>query len=109
MKIRNGFVSNSSSSSFVIAGIKMLYNDLTEEQREELYDDGDLIVASGPDDGVPKGFIIIGTPIADVESDNSYLDFSEHSLEDIGKMIFDVEEKTGLKGVPGVYTGTRSC
>jgi hypothetical protein len=52
---------------------------------------------------------IIGTPIADVESDNSYLDFSEHSLEDIMKMIAGVEEKTGLKGVPGVFTGTRAC
>ena len=44
MKIRDGFVSNSSSSSFVIAGIKVRKDALSDELREELYDEGGLIL-----------------------------------------------------------------
>jgi hypothetical protein len=107
MKIRNGFVSNSSSSSFVIAGIKVSVTALTADQREELYDDGDLIVASGPDDGVPKGVLIIGKPLAEVEE--GYLDYGQFTLAQIAQLIADVEAKTGLTGEQGVFTGTRSC
>ena len=52
MKIRNGFVSNSSSSSFCIYGICMnqsemiekIKDSLTEDQQQELEDDGYYLV-----------------------------------------------------------------
>jgi hypothetical protein len=104
MKIRNGFVSNSSSSSFVIAGLKVSNELLTDEMREELYD-SHLIM----DDEGPEGYTIIGEALADVHSDESYLDFHHFTLEKIGTMIDDVEKLTGLTGERGVFTGTRSC
>ena len=108
MKIRNGFVSNSSSSSFVIAGIKIPDTALSPDKRDELYDDGNLIIV-GSEDDVPKGFTVIGKALADVHSDESYLEYGAFSLDQIAQLIADVEEKTGLTGEKGVFTGTRSC
>ena len=107
MKIRNGFVSNSSSSSFVIAGIKIPNTALSPEKRDELYDDG--VIVTGSDDGIPKGFLVVGKFLADVHSDDSYLDYGEFPLDKIAQLIAEVEEKTGLTGEKGVFTGTRSC
>ena len=108
MKIRLGFVSNSSTSSFVIAGIKIPDTALSREKRDDLYKDGNLILLSGSEDGVPKGFTVIGEIVVDV-SDDSCLDYGEFSLDQIAQMIADVKTKTGLTGEPGVFTGTRSC
>jgi hypothetical protein len=108
MKFRSGFVSNSSSSSFVIAGIKIPNTALSHEKLDELYDDGNLII-TGSEDGVPKGFTVIGKALADVHSDESYLDYGAFSLDQIVQLIADVETKTGLTGERGVFTGTRLC
>lgn len=45
MKIRNGFVSNSSSSSFVIIGTKMKLSDVTEEDVKSK--DYDIVINTG--------------------------------------------------------------
>jgi Na+-transporting NADH:ubiquinone oxidoreductase subunit NqrF len=54
MKIRNGFVSNSSSSSFLIWGAEVKQSDVALPGDMEKYDfietTGDLVQCAGPDD-----------------------------------------------------------
>jgi hypothetical protein len=44
MKIRSGFVSNSSSSSFAVIGACLSRRDISKELRDKLYDEQDDIV-----------------------------------------------------------------
>jgi archaellum component FlaC len=114
MKVRIGFVSNSSTSSFVIAGIKFSSSDIefTEELLDKLYEN--FTVLKHTEDGAPKGFAIIGKWIAEVEYES--LDYTENSIEQLQKMTEAVaQEVTELIGkdlpsmVKGVFTGTRCC
>lgn len=106
MKIRNGFVSNSSSSSFMIIGAKV---NFTQKEQDKYYEE----------DEIPSRFK--GLDCLDVDGDGFY----------VGKLIFDIssndgeEIKTGdisiedieeiSKKMPKeykkikIYYGTRAC
>lgn len=106
MKVRNGFVSNSSSSSFIVAGIKVRKDQMSDELREELWDK-DFRVLSDGDDGVPSGYCVIGKELASPSDD--YMEYTELSLASIDENIKDVEAAVGIVGMRGVFTGTRAC
>lgn len=117
MKKRNGFVSNSSTSSFVIVGVKLdelgkkLENldwdsEEYEEILEELEEKVDYIL-HGEDDGVDG--LVVGFVVTEIDSDDylkdGTMEFSElqEKVERLAKN-FSVNAKD-VK----IYYGTRSC
>ena len=107
MKIRNGFVSNSSSSSFVVLGAR-----ISEKKLKKMgwYDD-----EYGQTDEVPEGIsiyyvddkdgYIVGKPLCN--SEESYgLDYAELSVvDDLIKM--EIEMEAILKCPVKLIMGTR--
>jgi hypothetical protein len=88
MKVRTGFVSNSSTSSYVIVGF--LANDSwkyfpSEEEQDDAYSNGNMIY---DDDG---GYMI-GETIANVHSDNMMHDQSI-SLDELLTTADEICEK----------------
>lgn len=122
MKIRNGFVSNSSSSSFVIYGVKIEDKSVedivkqfcSEEELKKIEDDDYWELLYSREFGDKIGFDIltsdgeywIGKVIS--TSDDSYLNDGEMSFQEI------VETKDKLKEVfpeleSKIYVGERAC
>ena len=117
MKIRTGFVSNSSSSSFVIFGFDISENQEARKRFEELTGfnierDGSEIDGSTKlrksigvkkvtfrlghsESGIREGAEVLGLLISQVSSDDCGEDI-ELSLEDIGKDLMSIAEKVGL-------------
>lgn len=107
MKIRNGFVSNSSSSSFIAVGVRG-----TEEikqrvinlniDKEDYYDCDDVIC----DD---SEYGIIGTEIASAD-DCGYIDDNEISFEEIENLTKELSEKYQIpKSEFKIIMGTCPC
>lgn len=96
-KIRTGFVSNSSSSSFIVIGAKI------DEEKESLVDQMDDISSIWIDDA---GTLIAGK----VLDDDEYIGDGEMSFEQIKKTVDDVSELLQVdKSEVKLYYGTRPC
>ena len=124
MKIRNGFVSNSSSSSFVILGFKLEKGtDIAEtiideyEQYENGYSEHpqpfseykNIEVLTNTEDGAPDDDnIVVGKKVIDVHSD----EVLESEVIDFDKIVREVKEFQKEKGIDAplkMYAGTRMC
>lgn len=120
MKTRNGFVSNSSSSSFVVVGVEVSkkefppeaflkavldeksFDKIKEDVKEDAYDflyrvkeDTDISYLT-EDDGAGRGKVIIGVNVCD--SEEYGLASHSESLEDVLAKIKPFLKKLGVQG-----------
>jgi len=109
MKIRNSFVSNSSSSSFVVVGARLSNKELeklgwvTYDKDNDFYDEtppGDIDVIY--DDG--GNTYIVGKALAEGDEYLSNVDYSSDEIKDLF-----VEMKKRLKRDVKLLIGTMQC
>lgn len=109
MKIRSGFVSNSSSSSFIIAGIQVKEKDISDELMEEL--ENNFSIQMGGEDGAPEGSMYIGTGIGNPD-EYGQMDEAQWSIKEISDCIEEAKAAlpVGTKiQKEGVFIGTYMC
>jgi len=139
VKTRNGFVSNSSSSSFVAVGIKLTKEDIEaidkikpaksdsgwefdsveEYLYEEVSGNNKIRVLIGSEDGVKDNEVVLAKMIAEISSEDSYIKDMEFSAEEMLALINTLPEgiikaleKHGLDPVgrkASLFIGTRGC
>lgn len=103
MKCRFGFVSNSSSSSFVAVGFKLLY-DVSQDERD-MFEEAGLDVLNGYEDGVKDGESVVCEMIA---SGDEYMESNEISFSSFERVKKMMEEKYKGREMK-IFTGTRMC
>jgi hypothetical protein len=133
MKIRNGFVSNSSSSSFVLLGFEVNYHkdpmgvleiiraitgkpleDSMDEINDLLYSSVDGAVFDGKDRGghrwtyihMDQGQGYIGLPLA---HGSNYMDSGSLSMDQLVKLIGIMREKVPMIQEIKLHWGEHSC
>ena len=107
MKVREGFVSNSSSSSFVMVAVKMTSDEVNKmysitDEDDDFYD---ILERDGYFYEYERG--IFGIMLAS-SGDDSILDNCEYTLDDLAHVIQNVAEKTGKSDVK-LIAGERGC
>lgn len=132
MKTRLGFVSNSSSSSFVVLGFTVPKGSVSQEEvalklgmvteekikewkyledevRELFYKRGSpYYCEESGDGGAPKGRTLIGITIADVSNEEG-LQEKEINFNEILTQAEELRIKLGIEIPLRLYTGTRAC
>lgn len=83
MKIRTGFVSNSSSSSFCLVGYAIDMDYDNDDELEEKFKDSNLIIRCGISD--LEDCYIVGKDIYSMKDEETLLEFKKHILEELQK------------------------
>ena len=137
MKIRNGFVSNSSSSSFVVKGYLLPkynfdYNKMIEIMDKFEFDYGEdldedtikdifyweftdmlssknIYIGTNTEDGCPDDdTLMIGELLAEVDDEGGYFDTMVLDLEN-SPSLEDLKEKLDINAPIKIIVGTRCC
>lgn len=131
MKVRHGFVSNSSTSSFVILGydigknndaLKKVHDfakgnpdndyswELTEAIRKELKIKNLVFRNGGSEEGLGESEEVLGILLAEVSSDGGGDDNTERfSIPELQKQLNVVKERFGIIEDLCIFKGTRMC
>lgn len=111
MKIRNGFVSNSSSSSFIVFGFKakdvLSKEDL--EDREKLYKRNPFGIKNIEFVSDDREGGLVGYVLADVSDCDLQFEDYEVSLDELSAKLEEFTKKYNVAIKPKIYMGTRSC
>lgn len=137
MKIRNGFVSNSSSSSFVVKGYLLPkdnfdYNKMIEIMNKFEFDYGEdldedtikdifyweftdmlssknIYIGTNTEDGCPdNNTLMVGELLAEVDDEGGYFDTMVLDLEN-SPALEDLKEKLDINAPIKIIVGTRCC
>lgn len=109
MKIRSGFVSNSSSSSFVAVGIKIL--DKSDKNLYKMFEELNFYYLDGDEDGLKKDEKAVCVILGRVEND--YIESRDVSLQEMVERVKPIQKilkKNKIKhSEPKLFIGTQSC
>lgn len=113
MKIRQGYVSNSSSSSFVCLGIDITKNKALkakftdEEDCGELSEEGEKLLPENTDYHYYDSKEVLGWEIGGGSSDDGSFDCENVDLEELVEYAKALEKATGIK--PKLMGGSYAC
>ena len=93
MKIRNGFVSNSSTTSFCIMGAQVDYPDFSEDHEYYDWDMYDICDENGLECYSPeyRSGYFVGLSAQNIDEDETLKQFKNRVLENMKKVGIDVE------------------